>query len=106
MKRSSQTLLRVLLAAFAVALPIASAEFFLRTRFAETPYVPGSRLLKVQSYLRLHPTLGFLWKGDIAYDVYNLSDGATAFIAYERDRVAWVEAEKNGKRKPFKWMGF
>jgi hypothetical protein len=67
-KPSSQRLLRILLAAFAIALPIASAEFFLRTRFAETPFVPGSRLLKVQSYLRLHPTLGFLWKGDIAYD--------------------------------------
>ena len=68
MKPSSQTLLRILLAAFAIALPISSAEFFLRTRFAETPFVPGSRLLKVQSYLQLHPTLGFLWKRDIAYD--------------------------------------
>lgn len=104
MKRSSQTLLRVLLAAFAVALPIASAEFFLRTRFAETPYVPGSRFLKVQSYLRLHPSLGYLWKRDIAFEdevllpwydqvVVPLSTDSTGFRNHPR-AIAALEGKR------------
>ena len=70
MSASIRTLLRVLPISVALALPWVAAEVFLRSRFGDTPYVPGPRLLAVQSQLALHPDVGFLWKGDI-----DVSDG-------------------------------
>ena len=70
MSASTRTLLRVLPISVALALPLIASELFLRSRFGDTPYVPGPRLLAVQSQLALHPDVGFLWKGDI-----DVSDG-------------------------------
>ncbi len=56
---------RILLVVVLCLVPLAASELFLRARFGESPYAPGEQLRKVQSYLRLHPTIGFRWKANI-----------------------------------------
>lgn len=65
-------------------------EQFARKYLAETMYLPGEQISKVQSYLKLHPSLGFLWKENINYadsvmlpwsdqDTYPLSTDSNGF---------------------------
>jgi hypothetical protein len=93
MSPSTRTLLRVLPISVALALPLIASELFLRSRFGDTPYVPGPRLLAVQSQLALHPEVGFLWKGDI-----DASDGI--LLPWNDQIVEPLSTDPDGFRNP------
>lgn len=44
------------------------AELILRASFADTAYVPGQEIRAVQSYLKPHPRVGYLWKENLRPD--------------------------------------
>jgi hypothetical protein len=51
-----------------IILAIVVIESLLRYKYKDTAYVPGGTVTRIQSYLTLHPKLGFTWKPNIKYD--------------------------------------
>jgi len=51
---------------FVLLLGLVCCESMCRHVFSDTAYVPGKEVLRAQSFLKLHPRLGYLWQENIS----------------------------------------
>jgi len=83
--------LRILLSLAACVFSLILAEWALRHRFRDTAYIPGAQILLIQSWLQLHPEIGFAWKPNIDYD-----DDIMLGWADQEVELAIVSTDSNG----------